>query len=120
MAFTACSDDTEPKADYPTNHDFLNIPVMANQTIVLETAGSVDFTLSQPDYGVAIVPDYALQISLDPSFEKLPSEIASVAPIVYSTEKERLLSAPRIVAECIVCRKCQGYCRRHFVNARLR
>lgn len=88
MAFTACSDDTEPKADYPTNHDFLNIPVMANQTIVLETAGSVDFTLSQLDYGVAIVPDYALQISLDPSFEKLPSEIASVAPIVYSTEKE--------------------------------
>ena len=83
MAFIACSDDTEPKADYPTNHDFLNIPVMANQTIVLETAGSVDFTLSQPDYGVAIVPDYALQISLDPSFEKLPSEIASVAPLVY-------------------------------------
>lgn len=90
LAFTACSDDTDPKATYPVNHDFLNIPVMAEQTIVLETAGNVDFTLSQPDYGVALVPSYALQISLDPSFEKLPSQMgAQIADLIYNRDAER-------------------------------
>lgn len=90
MAFTACSDDTDPKAEYPTNHDFLNIPVMAHQTIVLETAGAVDFTVSQPDYGVALVPDYTLQISLDPSFEKLPTQMGSeISSLVYNAENQK-------------------------------
>ena len=90
MGMTACSDDTEPKATYPTNSNFLNIPVMANQTIVLETAGNVDFTLSQPDYGVALVPDYTLQISFDPNFEKTPTELGTyTASLVYDQTKER-------------------------------
>lgn len=91
LGFSACSDDTDPKAQYPTDPNFLNIPVMANQTLELKDAGKVEFTLSQPNYGVAVVPDYTLQISLDPNFEKVPSKLdATTASLVFNKANEKV------------------------------
>lgn len=68
-AFSACQDDTDPKADRPTDNKFLNVPALANQTFVLEDVGAVEFTCSQPGYGVATTPTYTMQLSLTPDFK---------------------------------------------------
>lgn len=68
-AFSACQDDTDPKADRPTDNNFLNIPPLANYTFDLKTVGAVEFTCSQPGYGVATTPAYTMQFSLSPEFK---------------------------------------------------
>lgn len=56
VAFTGCSDDEDPKAKQPTNKDFLNVPPLSQQTYDLKTAGTVQLTCSQPNYGVGTNP----------------------------------------------------------------
>ncbi len=68
-AFTGCKDDTDPKADRPADNNFLNIPPLANYNFDLKTAGAVEFTCSQPGYGVATTPAYTVQFSLAPDFK---------------------------------------------------
>lgn len=68
-AFSACQDDTDPKADRPADNNFLNIPPLANYTFDLKKVGAVEFTCSQPGYGVATTPTYTMQFSLSPDFK---------------------------------------------------
>ncbi len=82
VSFVSREDNTDPKAKQPVNKDFLNTPPLANQTYVLETAGSVQLTCSQPDYDVATPPTYAVQVSLDPEFSKVISD----SKYLYSAE----------------------------------
>lgn len=98
VTFTACSDDEDPKANKPTNKDFLNIPPLSDQTYDLKTAGTVQLTCSQPDYGVATTPMYGVQISLSEDFSTVPTgsyvydPAAAVAytELPYSTTNTKL------------------------------
>lgn len=75
MSLTACNPDTEPKIDTAAGFDFvLNTPQLASQFIDLSTDGTLDFTVSQPSYGVTVAPTYGLEISLTPEFEPVTDE----------------------------------------------
>lgn len=66
--FTACTDDTQPRLDAPTEF-VLNTPAMANQTYIFrdndsyQNLNDITFTVSQPNYGVATTPSYQMQIA---------------------------------------------------------
>lgn len=67
--FSSCKEDKDPQID--TNREFkyvLNVPQFADQFIDLSTEGVMTFTVSQPEYGVTVVPTYGLEISLTPDF----------------------------------------------------
>lgn len=73
--FTACEDDlTDPKAQAPADNNFLNTPPTANYTYDLEETETVTLTCSQPGYGVGTIPTYAVELSLDPNFNGVPSQ----------------------------------------------
>lgn len=76
LSLTGCEDKTDPKVQIPDqNEKFLNTPVLANQTFVLDQTEGVEFTCSQPNYGgVATIPTYAVQVSLSKEFNSVPSE----------------------------------------------
>lgn len=63
----------EPKAQEPTNPNFLNTPPTANFTYDLANTSTVTLTLSQPDYQVATTPTYQVQIALKPNFDGCPT-----------------------------------------------
>lgn len=69
IAFTGCKEDTQPRVSAPT--DFvLNKPPMMNYLydLVSNEDQTIDITVSQPDYGVAIVPTYTVDMSLTGEF----------------------------------------------------
>lgn len=75
LALNSCKADTDPKIDTSTDFDFvLNIPQMATQYIDLSTNGNIQFTVSQPNYGVTVVPTYGIEISLKPDFTPITTE----------------------------------------------
>lgn len=69
LGFTSCEADKEPVYHDPQPATFvLNTPPMANQLYILESSSAVDLTTSQPDYGVATVTNYSVDVTLDDSF----------------------------------------------------
>ncbi|MDE6380151.1 MAG: hypothetical protein K2L11_06735, partial [Muribaculaceae bacterium] len=64
---TACQDDQDPKISTATEF-VLNIPPMAEQTMVLSPEGTATFTVSQPNYGLTLAPTYGLEVSLTENF----------------------------------------------------
>ena len=62
VGLTGCSEDTDPKLGVPTEF-VLNTPPMADIEYVLTPECTVNFTVSQPNYGVATTPDYTIQIA---------------------------------------------------------
>lgn len=75
VALTGCDDNTDPKAQVPQSNDFLNTPPTANYTYNLTETPTVTLTCSQPDFGgVATIPAFAVQLSLDPKFASVPAE----------------------------------------------
>ena len=70
--FTACNADTDPKLDTGIDYEFvLNTPPLASQFIDLENGSTLQFTVSQPQYGLTVAPTYGIQISLTRDFEPL-------------------------------------------------
>ena len=83
-ALTACQDDTDPKLDTTKEYTFvLNTPPLANQYIDLSTEGIIEFTLSQPNYGITLAPTYNLEMSLTEDFTPLVQ-----GPVTDSDGKE--------------------------------
>ena len=75
VALTGCDDNTDPKAQVPQSNDFLNTPPTANYTYNLTETPTVTLTCSQPNFGgVATIPAFAVQLSLDPKFASVPAE----------------------------------------------
>lgn len=74
--FTSCEKDNneEPKAQMPTDKNFLNTPPTANYTYDLKNTETVTITVSQPNYGVGTIPTYAVEVSLDPNFNGVPAQ----------------------------------------------
>ena len=70
MAMTGCKDDTEPRVQIPTEF-VLNTPPMVNYTYDLngDHSSTVDLTVSQANYGMALTPVYTVQLSLTGDFE---------------------------------------------------
>ena len=69
MAMTGCKDDTEPRAQIPTEF-ILNTPPMVNYTYDLagDRSSTVDISVSQANYGMALTPVYTVQLSLSGEF----------------------------------------------------
>ena len=77
-AFTSCEADKEPVYYAPDPATFvLNTPPMANQLYVLENGGTVNLTTSQPDYGVAVITNYSVDVTLDEEFKEATEEEAA-------------------------------------------
>lgn len=66
-AFTACSYDDSPVLLKPTEFK-LNTPPFAEQLYQLTDEGQMQFTCSQPDYGVGVETTYGLEISMTEDF----------------------------------------------------
>lgn len=62
MAFTSCKEDTQPRLERPTEF-VLNVPPMADNTYVLSEDNGVELSVSQPDYGMGIVPVYTVEVA---------------------------------------------------------
>lgn len=69
-AMTSCDERLdEPKAQAPTDKNFLNTPPTANFTYDLASTPTVTFTVSQPDYQVGTPPTYVVELGLKPDFK---------------------------------------------------
>lgn len=66
--FTSCKEDTQPRLETPTEF-VLNTPAMADQTYIFrddenyQNLNNITFTVSQPNYGVGVVPSYTVQLA---------------------------------------------------------
>lgn len=67
--FTACSDDLShnPTLLTPTTFN-LNTPSYANLNVDLATSNGLNFTWSQPEYGIPVAAEYQLQFSMTNTF----------------------------------------------------
>lgn len=87
VGLAACSPDSDPKIDTSKDFEFvLNTPQLATQFIDLSSKGNIEFTVSQPDYGVTVVPTYGLEISLNPEFTPITEE-----PVIDSDGEEHIV-----------------------------
>lgn len=62
MAFTSCKEDTQPRLEKPTEF-VLNTPALAENTYVLSKDDGIELSVSQPDYGLGVVPEYTVEIA---------------------------------------------------------
>lgn len=84
VAFTSCQDDDSPKIQKPTEF-VLNTPPFANQLYELTPTGTIEFTCSQPNYGLSLAPTYGIEISLLSDFgETTRDDEEEPTPIVYT------------------------------------
>jgi len=69
----SCSDDRDhnPTALEPSTF-VLNEPIYASNSIMLEKTTGIDFTWSQPEYGVPVVATYSVEMSTQPDFSDIP------------------------------------------------
>lgn len=85
VAFTSCEDDDSPKIQAPTEF-VLNTPPFANMLYELSPEGVIEFTVSQPNYGLSLAPTYGVEISLLEDFGESTraDEEEEPTPLVYS------------------------------------
>lgn len=68
VGVTSCKDDTQPRLDAPTEF-ILNTPPAVNEMYIFtaddknNSQNSIEFTVSQPNYGLGCVPDYQIQVA---------------------------------------------------------
>lgn len=67
LTFTSCKQDTQPRISVPTEFK-LNRPAFADQLYLVQPGGSIEFTCSQANYGLATTPVYSIQVSDTESF----------------------------------------------------
>lgn len=68
---TSCKDDTQPRLEHPTEF-VLNTPPTANEIVVLQNGkgegSTLEFTCSQPNYGLGTVTRYEVQVAESEDF----------------------------------------------------
>lgn len=70
LAMSSCKQNTEPRYTPAFTASFvLNTPALADQYYELTPDGFIDLTWSQPKWGVSLVGNYKVQMSLDKSFK---------------------------------------------------
>lgn len=81
---TSCEPDDSPKIQEPTEF-ILNTPPFADQYYQLQRGHTMEFTCSQPNYGLTLAPTYALEVSLYEDFgASLPAPDEGVAELPHS------------------------------------
>ena len=81
---TSCEPDDSPKIQEPTEF-ILNTPPFADQLYQLQRGHTMEFTCSQPNYGLTLAPTYALEVSLYNDFgASLPTPEEGVETAPYS------------------------------------
>lgn len=92
--FSSCESNDKPTLDTTQDYEFvLNVPPFANQFIDLSTNGKVQFTLSQPNYGLTLAVDYNIEISLSPEFEPIINE-----PVIDADSIEHIVPGSVVIA----------------------
>lgn len=85
LGFTACEDDKEPVYNAPTEF-VLNTPPMADQALVLTKGANINFTCTQPNYGVSLVTNYVLDVTVDSEFKEATVDAeGNEVPANYTT-----------------------------------
>ena len=90
MTITSCDTDRDDNPILNTDNmttDFkLNKPAYADQLIDLATSSTVNFTWSQPNYGITLATIYSFQISLSENFTDavLDAEGTETTPASYA------------------------------------
>ncbi len=69
VGFTSCKEDTTPRLEIPTEF-VLNTPPFSNMEYLVEQGGSISFTCSQANYGLATTPEYQIQVSKTEDFKE--------------------------------------------------
>lgn len=64
---TSCEADDDPKIQTPTEF-VLNTPPFADQLYELQSGHVIEFTCSQPNYGLTLAPSYSIEVSLYDDF----------------------------------------------------
>lgn len=64
---TSCEPDDSPVIQEPTEF-VLNTPPFATQLYQLTAGHTIEFTCSQPNYGLTLAPAYSLEVSIHPDF----------------------------------------------------
>ncbi|MDE6169780.1 MAG: SusE domain-containing protein [Duncaniella sp.] len=85
LGFTACEDDKEPVYSQPTEF-VLNTPPMSGQTYVLKAGDMVNFTCTQPNYGVSLITNYVLDVTTEAEFVEA-AEATEDTPAVEANYK---------------------------------
>lgn len=67
LGMASCSTPEEPVVQKPTTFE-LNTPPFAAQVYQLKPGGEIEFTCSQPDYGIGTVVNYSAEMSLTEDF----------------------------------------------------
>jgi hypothetical protein len=62
LSFASCKQDTQPRLNTPTEF-VLNTPAMAEQVYQPTAESTVEFTVSQPNYGLATTPTYQIEVA---------------------------------------------------------
>jgi len=73
LTFTSCKEDTQPRLEKPTNF-VLNTPAMADNLYELSADNTVEFTVSQANYGLATTPTYQVEVAASKDGEWFPVE----------------------------------------------
>ena len=90
LLMTSCDSDRDdnPILDLSnmTNEFVLNTPAYAEQLTDLATSSNVNFTWSQPNYGMTLATTYAFQLSVDGTFNDavLDADGNEVTPATYA------------------------------------
>jgi hypothetical protein len=62
LTLTSCKEDTQPRLSAPTEF-VLNTPAMSDNLYEMSAESSINFTVSQPNYGVAVTPNYQIEVA---------------------------------------------------------
>lgn len=92
IASTSCKRDTQPRINRPTEF-VLNTPPFASNTLICSEEGTFQLTVSQPDYGPAVVADYYVEAAIeDPAVNpQAPTQelaTSSASAVINASTKE--------------------------------
>lgn len=65
---TSCKQDTLPRIETPTEFH-LNTPAMSENTYILSEEDGIELSMSQANYGMGVVANYSVEISLTEDFK---------------------------------------------------
>lgn len=99
FALASCEDDKDPVISEPTEF-VLNVPPFASQGIELAKGHTVEFTCSQPNYGLTLAPSYSVEVSMMQDFGvSLPEAAADEPPYFVEVPVEVPTSAVITVSD---------------------
>lgn len=100
VGFTSCEEDKAPVLQTPTEFELLT-PALQNQYLKLQEGQTVDLYCNQPDYGVSLLTNYLVLVSMDPTFEV----VEEIEPTEAYKTKMTLKAEDLAIALC----KLNGY-----------